>query len=399
MPSPLPPIKQHSSLFISVSSSKSNYPCHSTTRYRRKSAGRGFLILTALILLCLGITTTDWLLSTTAVLSKSLASLRLLKMQDDAAGTAAAATTALTDDAEPVVKNSTSTTTSSLSIFEILSRKRQAFWKDTVLQLEIQANVDCRGKEEFLSILYAAGIVTNKIKRNYPVQQPTTTTFDISSVKNVTILSTPHRAQYQSWLLETCPKLAPWSDVMELYGSQPVVMGMETCARYRQSAMAYNNNNNNTPLVGFIRVAGLYNTGTNALQTTLQRNLYRLSFSTNHAQQHAATAKHVPLLQVPWGKHLPVKYKYQNVHPVFHQQQQQQQQKRNDGIVKNPGLVLPIVLVRDPYQWAQSMVGNDCVTVAAPRLTVFVVFLFFLIFVVGLAIKSHKQNIVFQTLV
>jgi hypothetical protein len=378
-------VAQHCRRIINISSSLSsssspptssqNSTVATATARERKSADR-FLMLVAASSLCLSIPITNYVLSaaTTTMLSEespSSVSLKLLQLRDDdAPGTAAAAATATVGHSkQPTMVNSTRSTpstavaTSSSSLFEVLSSKRRAFWQDAELQAEIRANEDCHGKEELLSILYAAGILAKKSKeRNDPELSSTNTTRTASGIGvNVTA---------KAWLLEeTCPKLAPWSDVAELYGSQPVVIGMETCARYRQSSLAHFNNNNTeiknstvTPpaLLRFIRVAGLYNTGTNSLQRTIQCNLYSRSssFATTNKnpkqQQLAATAKqHVMpsmLLQVPWGKHLPVKYKYHNVHPVF------QQKQRNTVIVKNPGLVLPIVVIRDPYRWAQSMV-------------------------------------------
>ena len=142
-----------------------------------------------------------------------------------------------------------------------------------------------------------------------------------------------------------CPELPTWKQIVDLYGPELVVVdddGLESsCTTYRNMIFNYyngnhqnNSNNNNTTTINSTsvvlpRIAGLFNTGTNALAKLLQRNLQTIEQS------------HYFYYDVPWGKHVPY-HKRWNVTLPKH----------------NPtpkSLVLPIVLIRDPYWWMQSM--------------------------------------------
>lgn len=133
-----------------------------------------------------------------------------------------------------------------------------------------------------------------------------------------------------------CADLPTWKQVVDFYGPEPVVDGLETsCDAYRTMIVTANNNknknNNSTTVVvpPLPRVAGLFNTGTNALAKLLQRNLLKVE------------ELHYFYYDVPWGKHVPY-HKRWNVTLPKH----------------NPtpkSLVLPVVLIRDPYWWMQSM--------------------------------------------
>jgi len=118
--------------------------------------------------------------------------------------------------------------------------------------------------------------------------------------------------------------LPKYQNVVDLYGEGPVILGLDTaCAQFQKLP----------PDDASIGVAGLFNTGTNPLAMVLSNNCY-LPGNT-HDKAHGMR------WQVPWGKHLLNSRKWQNV-------------ARHDWRV-NKSNVLPIVSVRDPYSWMQSM--------------------------------------------
>ena len=109
-------------------------------------------------------------------------------------------------------------------------------------------------------------------------------------------------------------------DVVKLYGHKPVVIGMDTCETYR----------NMIPIdKRFVGVAGQMNTGTNALSRYLASNIQILENPRHHGI----------LVEVPWNKHgwIALRNKLQHTIPSQHE------------------LVLPIVVVRDPFFWMHSM--------------------------------------------
>jgi hypothetical protein len=115
-------------------------------------------------------------------------------------------------------------------------------------------------------------------------------------------------------------KILPnWDDVKELYGDKPVIVGMNTCAKFRRA---------NNPRSRFVGVAGQMNSGTNALGKYLFENL---SIRMNQFGGGM-------LAYVPWHKHgwisLRDRYKF--------------------GPPQDVNSVLPVVIIRDPYFWMQS---------------------------------------------
>lgn len=150
----------------------------------------------------------------------------------------------------------------------------------------------CRGKRRLLHILLAAGVPEANLTRLI------------------------------------CADLPTWEQVTELYGDEPIVHGQETCAHY-QSLIATASVTNHTPIPPMPRVAGLFHTGSNAMAVSLSMNWKKKQNYRDY--------------DVPWGKHLPpIKYRWYKTIP------------RNNTDDKR--LVLPIVLIRDPFRWMQTMV-------------------------------------------
>ena len=109
--------------------------------------------------------------------------------------------------------------------------------------------VSCRGKSEYLRFLLGA--------RDRRIRQ------EMSSI--------------------ICDRLPTTTKVADLYGPEPIVYGLETCQAYRNKLQALNQ----TPQP---RIAGLYNTGTNALAQLLQYNLQRVAL-TNMVQGYEAPVR------------------------------------------------------------------------------------------------------------
>jgi hypothetical protein len=122
-----------------------------------------------------------------------------------------------------------------------------------------------------------------------------------------------------------CSNLPSWEEVRTQYGNDPIIHGLNTCETYR--AMVRNAGQPPKP-----RLAGLFNTGTNLLNKLFTKNFGNLPKLKRNEKPYG----------VPWGKHSLAKYRLQVKYPLDHPD-------------PSPKLVLPIVVVRDPYQWMQSM--------------------------------------------
>jgi hypothetical protein len=121
--------------------------------------------------------------------------------------------------------------------------------------------------------------------------------------------------------LEVLRALPTWETVTKLYGDKPVILGQETCQQFRDNVPVEHR---------YAGVAGQMNTGTNALAKLLRNNL--------NVPENTAESEGI-LWTVPWYKHSWVdlwgRYRYQGP--------------------QNHSFVLPVVLVRDPYFWMNSM--------------------------------------------
>ena len=134
-----------------------------------------------------------------------------------------------------------------------------------------------------------------------------------------------HEAAIEEIDPEVISVLPKWSNVERLYGGKPVVLGLERCAEFRAQA---------DPIDLSVGTAGMFNTGTNPMAMYISNNL---KIASNKKDKAGGTR-----WQVPWGKHRLASHKLTNT--AGHEQK------------TNKTNVLPIVLVRDPYSWMQSMV-------------------------------------------
>ena len=159
---------------------------------------------------------------------------------------------------------------------------------------QLNPNGTCEGKERLLEILHAA---------HYP---------------NIT-------------------SLPEWKQVTELYGEGPIILGLDTCAKYHSILLEKDENGTTYNRKPMARVAGLYHSGTNAWQQSLTHNLEDLG--SNNPGMYC----------VPWGKHVSARHKWTNTWP------------RNN--LESKRHVLPIVIVRDPYRWMKAMVWHSVVAI------------------------------------
>lgn len=134
------------------------------------------------------------------------------------------------------------------------------------------------------------------------------------------VLSLLYEAGVKGLDTETIRQLPYWSQISNLFYSsnrRPVIHGLESCETYRQTV----------PLEDrYLGVAGLFNSGTNALSFLLRQNI----IMPQKAQW-----------QVPWGKHRLERIRHNHTAPNM------------DHLDKKH--VLPIVIVKEPFSWLQSM--------------------------------------------
>lgn len=119
--------------------------------------------------------------------------------------------------------------------------------------------------------------------------------------------------------------LPTWKEVLARFGAKPRILGLETCAAYRREVPRKNKR--------AIAPAGAFNSGTNLLYSLLANNC-RVS-----AKNPNTLSKTGVDWQVNWGKHQSPRFRFNNTVRDW----------------KNNSAYLPIVVVRDPWTWLQSM--------------------------------------------
>ena len=184
-----------------------------------------------------------------------------------------------------------------------------------VIQTLVETYPQCRGKERLLSILVRAS----------------------------------ERPASEVLYDQSCDNLPKWSQVVSLYGDQPVIVGLDTCERYRSHLQAQRDGtlsippayqNKTTPPYRQPRVAGLFNTGTNALAQTFMLNIEKLTYQGGDGGDILKPHQDFQEYNLYGGKHVPPKREW---HSSFR------------DIPAKRWNVLPVVLIRDPFQWMQSM--------------------------------------------
>lgn len=126
-------------------------------------------------------------------------------------------------------------------------------------------------------------------------------------------------------------RLPTAAQVEDLYGRDPVVLGLETCARFQALPQ---------PAEHFLSTAGTFNTGTNLMSELLIANC--------HMPERMKVYKTPGVRwQVLWGKHT----------PVFNETFRLSHRTYKDDTLQS-GLIFPAVTVRDPFKWMQSVRRN-----------------------------------------
>jgi hypothetical protein len=123
--------------------------------------------------------------------------------------------------------------------------------------------------------------------------------------------------------LSTLQSLPKWEAVVKLYGSEPVIRGLDRCEEFRK---------NTPPDKRSMGPAGLFNTGTNALTKYLEMNCVMPEVKRKDGGMR---------WQPHWGKHSLATMKH-----IYTANHFDPDDKDN---------ILPVVLVRDPLTWLTSM--------------------------------------------
>mmetsp|Transcript_22277 Transcript_22277/g.52965 ORF Transcript_22277/g.52965 Transcript_22277/m.52965 type:complete len:452 (+) Transcript_22277:205-1560(+) len=127
---------------------------------------------------------------------------------------------------------------------------------------------------------------------------------------------------------ETLDRLPTWTQVQNMYGSKPIIHGLEKCEDFRNAV---------EPKTRFFGVAGTFNTGTNLVADLLKFNCQ----ITERMEVYGEKSKGVRW-QVPWGKHMMARYRDSDHTTVT-----------DKDVPKDH--ILPVISIRDPFSWMQSM--------------------------------------------
>lgn len=128
--------------------------------------------------------------------------------------------------------------------------------------------------------------------------------------------------------VSTIQSLPNVQQVANMYGRDIQIWGLDSCNRFQNSG---------NPVDHFISTAGTFNTGTNLMAELLIANCYM-------PKRRAANQGDGVRWQVVWGKHT----------PVFNETVRQTHRTYNDSFVTANNM-FPIVTIRDPFQWMQSV--------------------------------------------
>jgi hypothetical protein len=127
----------------------------------------------------------------------------------------------------------------------------------------------------------------------------------------------------------TIATLPTVQQVADMYGRAPRIWGLgDSCERFQ---------NYGNPVDHFITTAGTFNTGTNLMAELLIANCYM-------PKRREAEQGDGVRWQVVWGKHT----------PVWNETIRQHHRTYNDSSVTADNM-FPIVTIRDPFQWMQSV--------------------------------------------
>ena len=129
-------------------------------------------------------------------------------------------------------------------------------------------------------------------------------------------------------------QLPTWKQITELYGEHPVIVNEDSCTLYQSRV---------PPKRRMLGSAGMFSTGTNLVTTLLKKNC-KIPERVQWYGMNASRELHGIRWQVPWGKH--TQQQYRDKHAT----------EQAKAIVKDD--LLPVVTIRHPIQWMQSMCRN-----------------------------------------
>lgn len=130
-------------------------------------------------------------------------------------------------------------------------------------------------------------------------------------------------------------RLPDWSQVQERFGKGPKIVGLDRCAAF---------NAKTPPKYRAMAPAGPFNSGTNFLNSLLLENCY-VPPPEGRTKHSSITGI---LWQVPWGKHQSPRFRDSHRHKSLEKVTRSLDMGVNE-------YTLPIVMVRDPFIWFQSM--------------------------------------------
>ena len=167
---------------------------------------------------------------------------------------------------------------------------------------------------------WRTGVITNL--NNSVTDTIASTSVDVPPGKERLVLIL-NEAGYDYLDQESIEKLPTWDRVVQLFGDSPRILGLDTCQAFRESV---------DPRNAFLAPAGPFNSGTNLLAELLWQNcaLPKLRRRLDSSGKRS---------QTNWGKHNPPRIRLQ-IH-------------RYKSV--NNTAILPVVAVRDPFTWMQSM--------------------------------------------
>ena len=125
-------------------------------------------------------------------------------------------------------------------------------------------------------------------------------------------------------------QLPTWQDVVNKLGPEPRIFGLDSCQTFRTTI---------PPAEAVIAPAGAFNSGTNLMASLLIANCHNPA---RRKQYHSDGVR----WQVSWGKHQPPKFRADQA--VY----------ENLGDASANENILPVVTIRDPYTWLQSLCRN-----------------------------------------
>lgn len=149
-------------------------------------------------------------------------------------------------------------------------------------------------------------------------------TLEEASIGREPLITMLQEAGIKDFDAETVAKLPTTSQIEKLYGKGPVVYGLDTCKAFRDMIPASE---------ASVASAGIFNSGTNTLAMYMNANCV---MPENKKEKYGGMR-----WQVPWGKHMVAKRRLTNT-------------VKNDRKV-NKTTVMPVIAIRDPYSWMQSM--------------------------------------------